>query len=181
MKKIDKKEAARIAVETIEKAYELKRTRANDLKELAAKHAEKANEIGNDIAVANARLTAIERDEDGGRINELRRIIRTMAKDSFKEMETASNYEDESRNLLSEIQSSAIYVTRVDDNGETEILSKKEYEKQIENLSTWGGVRFYRNYTSAGYVPTRVTFGGHGTPYSYIFGTLEDFKEWSEG
>ena len=179
-KNITIKKAAAVAVEKLEKANELKRMRANDLEELAAKHAEKAKEIEGEITIATVRLSTIEADEDGGRVSELRRTIRTLVNKSFTEMEAAGNYENEARNLLFETRESAVYVIRVDDDEKAEILTKSEYEKEINNLSTWAGTRFYRNYTSAGYVPTRVTFSGHGTPYNYFFGTLKQLKDAAE-
>ena len=179
-KKIDKnnlKKALAMAVEMIEKANENKKTRSSDCRELAAKHAEKAKELESDVALANARLTSIELDEDGGRINELRRTARAMAVRSLSEMEIARNYEEEARKLDNESQPSSLHVVRVDDNEDSEILTREEYFKELEHLGTWAGTRFYRNYTPAGYVPTRVTFSGRGVPYSYLIGTLEQLKE----
>ena len=180
-KKIDLKKVTGAAVEMIEKANEDKKTRSSDFRELAAKHAEKAKELEGYVAVANARLTYIERDEDGGRINEIRRTARAMAERSLSEMEVARNYEEEARKLDNESQPSGIFVIRVDDDSKSEVLTRDEYFKELKNLGSWAGTRFYRNYTSIGYVPTRVTFSGRGVPYTYLIGTLEDFKRRAEG
>ena len=175
-KKIDLKKIAGAAAEMIEKANELKKVQANDFQELATKHAEKAKELEGEVTLAIARIAYIEPDEDGGRINELRRTARAMTVRSLSEMEAARNYEEEARKLDIESQPSSLHVVRVDDNEQSEILTRDEYFKELENLGSWAGTRFYRNYTSIGYVPTRVTFRGHGVPYTYLFGTLEDFK-----